>query len=187
MNKAEEKKEIVERMLAKGDTMLCIDSRHPGTQVPGIHQDKSDLRLILNLGFRHPVSVVPEGVQADLLFNGVLHHCWIPFESLWGVYDPATGEGALWPEQMPEDVLEAVGKNRTARGKTSPRMESCSTLQEEAGKAPDETSKAGSEAPPDTTLPQSTPALSAFDRRLPNQRRPGPRPSLRVLPGGKKD
>ena len=41
------KKEAVERLLANGDTMICVDSRHPEVQVPDIHLGKSDLRLIL--------------------------------------------------------------------------------------------------------------------------------------------
>ena len=98
--------EIVNAMLAKGDTMLCIDTRHPEVQVPETHRGNCDLRLILNLGFRNPIHVLEDGVQADLLFSGALTHCWIPYESLWGVYSPQTGEGTVWPSRMPEDLLE---------------------------------------------------------------------------------
>jgi len=41
------------------------------------------------------VKVIPEGIHADLLFSGRLHHCWIPYESIWAVYNPETGEGAV--------------------------------------------------------------------------------------------
>ena len=82
-------KEVVEHLLTLGDTMLCVDSRHPEVRVPDAHRGKSDLRLVVNLGFQHPIHVLPEGVQADLLFGGLLHHCWIPYDALWGL--PAYG------------------------------------------------------------------------------------------------
>ncbi len=103
MGKAE-KREAVERLLGNGDTMLCIDSRHPGVDVPEVHMGKADLRLILNTGFRHPVSVQEHGIDAELLFGGAAWRCWIPYESLWCAFNPNTGETAIWPELIPEEV-----------------------------------------------------------------------------------
>ena len=148
-------KEIVEALLAGGDTMLCVDSRHPEVRVPDSHRGKADLRLVLNLGFRHPIHVFPEGVQADLLFSGRLHHCWIPYESLWGVYNPDSGEGTVWPERTPKELGLQVAPD------ASPK-------ERETG-VPDETAQPPPEKP-------GTGSGKAKKKG---------RPVLRVLPGGR--
>jgi len=146
----EGKREMLEKMLAKGDTMLCIDSRHRQVRVPENHQGKADLRLVLNLGFRHPFEVKPDGVHAELSFGGVCHVCWIPYESLWGVYNPNTGEGCLWPDDLPAEVRHLL----------------------EAGKAGVPARRASG------TSPGGAPTEEKPRRN---------RPSLRVIPGRKKD
>jgi len=98
------KKKVIEDLLAKGDTMICIDSRHEDIQVPPEHYGKADLRLILNLNFRHAIRLLSDGIEAELLFSGVAHMCWIPYESLWSAYNPQTGEGFLWPGQLPREL-----------------------------------------------------------------------------------
>jgi stringent starvation protein B len=120
------KQQAVEEMLSKGDTMVCLDSRYPGVQVPENHKGREDLRLVLNLNFRHDITTLPDGIQAELLFGGAPFLCWIPYESLWAVYNPQTGEGYLWPGQTPlglRDLLaegpEAEG-NKSAQGPTAP-------------------------------------------------------------------
>jgi len=113
-------KKVVEHLLTLGDTMLCLDSRHPEVRVPAAHRDKADLRLVINIGFRHPIHVLPEGVQADLLFGGLLHHCWVPYEALWGAYNPRTGEGTVWPERIPSEVKSLVDPTAAAADPPSP-------------------------------------------------------------------
>ena len=113
-------KEVVEHLLTLGETMLCVDSRHGEVRVPALHRDKTDLRLVINLRFRHPVELLPEGIQADLLFGGVLHRCWIPYESLWGAYSIHTGEGTVWPDRMPADLRTLVGPRPASGDRSSP-------------------------------------------------------------------
>jgi len=113
-------KEAVEHLLTLGDTMLCVDSRHPEVRVPVVHANKADLRLVGNLGFRHPIHVLAEGIQADLLFGGMLHHCWIPYEALWGAYSPHTGEGKVWPDRMPAELRNLVGPRPGSRDRPAP-------------------------------------------------------------------
>jgi stringent starvation protein B len=110
------KRQIVEEMLATGDTMLCVDTRHPEARVPDHHQGKEDLRLVLNLNFRHPIAVKPDGIEAELLFQGVPFLCWIPYESLWAVYDPQSGEGYLWPGQTPIRLRDLLGDEPAGDG-----------------------------------------------------------------------
>ncbi len=104
------KKDAVEELLSKGDTMLCIDSRQSEIKVPETHRGTADLRLVINLGFRHPIQTLPDGIEAELLFSGAPYLCWIPYDSLWGVYNPQTGEGYLWPGQLPEELHDVFYK-----------------------------------------------------------------------------
>ena len=119
-----DKRQAVEEMLSKGDTMICLDSGHPEVQVPDNHRGKEDLRLVLNLNFRHDMSVLPDGIQAELLFGGVPFLCWIPYESLWAVYNPDTGEGYLWPGQTPISLRDLAASPKASAGKdTAPASE----------------------------------------------------------------
>jgi stringent starvation protein B len=128
-------------MLAKGDTMICLDSRYPDVQVPENHLGKEDLRLVLNLNFRHSITTLPEGIQAELLFGGVPHLCWVPYESLWAVYNPQTGEGYLWPGQTPVHLrglaVDAPGgdENKEEGNRSNPEESAVSESLEGPGKA----------------------------------------------------
>ncbi len=159
----DDKKTLVERMLAKGDTMLCVDSRHPGVRVPEPHLGRPDLRLILNLNFRRAIDVGPEGIRAELSFGGFYHVCWVPYESLWAVYNPNTGEGYLWSDRVPDEVRKTLNLPGPHSGSAGP-----------AGRAAAGQREPGTEAPG-----RKTPAGRSAGR--------GSRPSLRVIPGGRRD
>lgn len=159
--KPRDKRQVVEELLAKGDTMICLDSRHPGVQVPEHHKGKEDLRLVLNLNFRRSISTQPEGIQAELLFGGEPFLCWIPYESLWAAYNPQTGEGYLWPGQTPASLRDLVS------GKKPPSKEGGTV----PGKAPRRS----------PSRPREAPALSGPEGG--GRKR---RSRFRVIDGGKK-
>ena len=160
--------------------MICLDSRHPDVQVPGNHKGKEDLRLVLNLNFRHSISTLPDGIQAELLFGGVPFLCWIPYESLWAVYNPETGVGYLWPGQTRVNLRDLLGEKAGAEEKkadvkpltlaASPKP----SVQEETALAPEEPEK--------ITSHRKKPGPSGPDKRAKKQR-----PQFRVIDGGKKD
>jgi stringent starvation protein B len=159
-----DKQQAVEEILSKGDAMICLDSRYPEVQVPENHKGKEDLRLVLNLNFRRSISPLPDGIQAELLFGGVPFLCWIPYESLWAVYNPETGEGYLWPGQTPVSLRDLMGDTSGAEKKADVKLPAPATspkpsVQEETSLAPDEPAKS--------------------DKK--------PRPRFRVIDGGKKD
>lgn len=159
----EDKRTLVERMLAKGDTMLCVDSRHPGVRVPEPHMGRPDLRLILNLNFRRPIDVGPKGIRAELSFAGFYHVCWVPYESLWAVYNPNTGEGYLWSDRVPDEVRKTLNLPGPETDSLDPRGRA-GVRRREPG--------TGSQG-------RKTEASPASAR--------GSRPSLRVIPGGRRD
>jgi len=167
--------QVVEHLLTLGDTMLCVDSRHTEVRVPEAHRGRGDLRLVISLGFRHPIHVLPEGIQADLLFGGMLHHCWIPYQALWGAYHPGSGEGTLWPDRMPVEllgVLDAGGPPETG--------------EDPAGRTPSN----GERVRPVLAARSGTrqpvrPVAAPAGARAAGRPSSGRKPALRVLPGGK--
>lgn len=183
----ENHREVLEKMLGKGDVLLCIDSRRPGVQVPKNHLNQSDLRLILNLQFRHPITLLAEGIQADLVFTGVLHHCWIPYDSLWAAFDPISGEGTLWIENLPEELQglpESLlqggeeGFSSSGRG-TTVLSDEQKDSEEKSWEKRRRISGRGPKPVPlrEDRSPRSSPAAQRFRKQ----------PSLSVIPGGKKD
>ena len=164
------KREVVEQMLAKGDTMICLDSRHPDVQVPENHQGKEDLRLVLNLNFRHKITTLSEGIQAELLFGGVPFLCWIPYQSLWAVYNPQTGEGHLWPGETPVRLYDLLGDE------SEEYEEKEETKRGESGK----TALAADR--PEEAMGQAKTARARKSRESGSRERP----LLRVIKGGKK-
>ncbi len=160
-----DKSEVVEEMLSKGDTMVCLDSRHPAVQVPDNHKGKEDLRLVLNLNFRRPISTMPEGIEAELLFGGVPFLCWLPYDSLWAVYNPRTGEGYLWPGNTPVRLRDMLADTSGAAEQEADR------------KSPEP-----AEEPKPSVRNEDAPAPEA-----PQKGTAKARPPLRVINGGKKD
>ncbi len=103
--------------------MICLDSRDAGVRVPEAHKGKEDLRLVLNLRFRGRISVLADGIQAELRFGGEPFLCWIPYESLWAAYNPQTGHGTLWPEKTPAGLRGLLGMNKPRPPEGLPRSE----------------------------------------------------------------
>ncbi len=170
-----DKQQAVEEVLSKGDAMICLDSRYPDVQVPENHKGKEDLRLVLNLNFRRSISTLPDGIQAELLFGGEPFLCWIPYESLWAVYNPDTGEGYLWPGQTPVSLRDLMGDKSGAEKKADAKPLALAaspkpSLQEETTSAPDEPEKA--------TSRRKKSGSSGPEKK---------RPQFRVIDGGKKD
>ena len=98
------KEAVVLKLLAEGDTMLCLDARHQGVRVPPQHANNHALRLILNLNFPQPIEVTAQGVSANLSFGGRRYTCYIPMEAVWAAFNPDTMQGMMWPDSMPTEV-----------------------------------------------------------------------------------
>jgi stringent starvation protein B len=98
------KEAVVLKLLAEGDTMLCLDARYQGVRVPQQHANNHALRLILNLNFPQPIEVTAQGVSANLSFGGRRYTCYIPMEAVWAAFNPDTMQGMMWPDSMPAEV-----------------------------------------------------------------------------------
>ena len=107
MNAPPDSKEaVVLKLLAEGDTMLCLDARHPDACVPPHQAQNPALRLILNVNFPRPIDVTEAGISVNLSFGGRRFDCYVPMEALWAAFNPHTMEGALWQESASPEVLE---------------------------------------------------------------------------------
>ena len=100
------KEAVVLKLLAEGDTMLCLDARHPDACVPPHQARNPALRLILNLNFPRPIDVTAEGISVNLSFGGRRFDCYVPMDALWAAFNPHTMEGALWQESVAPEVLK---------------------------------------------------------------------------------
>ncbi|MBF0143641.1 MAG: hypothetical protein HQL57_00035 [Magnetococcales bacterium] len=99
------KPEVIRALLEQeGRVLLCLDARHSGVLVPRRLKGDAGLRLILNRTMPQPIHIGETAVESELRFGGVPHYCVIPYESLWGAFNPDSGRGTLWPESMPESI-----------------------------------------------------------------------------------
>ncbi len=113
MNHTPQSKEaVILKLLAEGDTMICLDARQQGVRVPLQHAQNPALRLVLNLNFPQPIHVTAEGVSANLSFGGRRFGCYIPMEAVWAAFNPQSMEGMMWPESAAPEVLAEIAKQQ---------------------------------------------------------------------------
>jgi stringent starvation protein B len=99
------KEAVILKLLAEGDTMLCLDARVQGVRLPPQLAQNPALRLILNLNFPRPIEVTAAGVSANLSFGGRRFACYMPMEAIWAAFNPHTMAGMIWPESAAPEVL----------------------------------------------------------------------------------
>jgi len=88
--------------------MVHLDARRLGAQVP--EQYAGDAHLRLNLSYRyaiHDLEIEDERVQATLSFGGVPFRCILPWDCIFGITN-ATGDGQVWPEDLPTEVMQSL-------------------------------------------------------------------------------
>lgn len=103
------KKETLLAYLARGVAMVHLDARRPEVSVPA--QYASDAHLRLNLSYRYSIpdlEVRDDGVQATLSFGGRPFHCVLPWPSIFGITSNGTGDGQVWPEDLPVEVVHTM-------------------------------------------------------------------------------
>jgi stringent starvation protein B len=109
--RAPTKKETLLGFLARGVAMIHLDARRPGVIVPPQYADDAHLRL--NLSYRYSIpdlEISDEQVQATLSFGGRSFHCILPWASVFGITCHGTGDGQVWPEDLPVEVMHATSR-----------------------------------------------------------------------------
>ena len=101
------KKQVLLAFLERGVAMIHLDARRPGVKVPAQHRGEAHLRLNLSYRYRIPdFEIGEDDVQATLSFGGQSFLCVLPWESIFGITSQANGDGQVWPEDLPVEVVQ---------------------------------------------------------------------------------
>ena len=119
------KKQTLLAFLTRGVAMVHVDARRPGVVVPKQFEGEAHLRLNLSYRYSIPDLVVDEKqVQATLSFGGRPFQCQLPWESVFGITSSESGDGQVWPEDLPTEVMQTLAsrqENETPRGAEAPQ------------------------------------------------------------------
>lgn len=105
------KRDALLAFLDKGMTMIHLDARRDGVDVPKHFTGQQDLRLNLSYRFAGAhMDVGTDEVAATLTFGGTPFRVKIPFVAIYALTSHVTGAGLVFPESLPEDILAALRK-----------------------------------------------------------------------------
>lgn len=107
--RAAEKRKSFLAMLEHGLTMLHLDARVTGVDVPTRFRGDAHLRLNFSLKFQLATFIIgDEGVEASLSFDGQPYRCVIPWTAVFGMTQNGTGDARVWPEDFPPELVQAA-------------------------------------------------------------------------------
>ena len=107
------KKQTLLQFLARGVAMVHLDARRPGVLVPKQFEGEAHLRLNLSYRYSIPDLIVDEKhVQATLSFGGRPFQCQMPWGSVFGITSSASGDGQVWPEDLPTEVMQTLASRQ---------------------------------------------------------------------------
>jgi stringent starvation protein B len=111
------KKQTLAAYLERGVAMVHLDARRPGVSVPPQFAQEAHLRLNLSYRYHIPDLVVgEERVEATLSFGGVPFRCLMPWEAIFGITSHSSGDGQVWPEDLPVEVVQTMAERRDRAG-----------------------------------------------------------------------
>jgi len=175
------KKDALLNMLAQGLTLVHIDARRAGVEVPP--EFRTDATLRLNLSYRFPdidLDIDDDAVRATLTFGSMRFRCVLPWSSIFAMTLPQSQEGLVWPDDLPPELAAALQELEETQRRPS---------EDERGHIPGQES-----AHPPRIWPRNSQITSNPDSQFRDaahqqktsvrQRRP---PVLRVIRGGAAD
>jgi hypothetical protein len=182
----QEKQQTALDILSRGALMVHLDPRRSDVKVPDRFRTEPVLRLKFAYGFNLAgFQVDDSGVGAWLTFQTERFFCWVPWEAVFALTEPESGDrGRLWVESLPEELLESLAtqaqsKRRTRKRPTGkPGLHVVPAAEEDAP---------GAESTPEEPPPSEGPAPEAElgpepspDEPPPTPSRPS-RPNLRIV------
>ncbi|MBF0628992.1 MAG: hypothetical protein HQL91_12315 [Magnetococcales bacterium] len=100
-----QKADVIRLLLeTEGRVMLCLDATRAGVAVPRRFASDNGLRLILNRNMPQLIDIGARTIESELRFGGIPHYCVIPYEALWGAFNPDSKHGMFWADAMPEEI-----------------------------------------------------------------------------------
>lgn len=162
MAKVPGKRQTLLAYLDRGVAMLHLDARRPGVVVPP--QFATDAHLRLNLSYRYGIpdlEIGLERVQATLSFGGRAFRCLLPWPAVYGITSNASGDGQVWPEDLPTEVMHTLAAEADSRKKEAAPAKARPSL---------------------SAIPGSSgPAPEREEEDLPSEDRPASRGHLRLV------
>ena len=108
-SRAQDKESALLDMLDKGLTMVHLDARADGVDVPSQFQDDAHLRLNFSYRFNLDTFVIDNtGITANLSFGGIEHLCLIPWAAVFAMTQNETGESRVWAMDIPAELIQEV-------------------------------------------------------------------------------
>jgi stringent starvation protein B len=104
------KKEVMLALLERSEARVHLDARRPGVQLPEKLLRDGHVRLDYGYGLTPPIAdldVGDEGIRATLSFNRVPFATFVPWTAVYLIAD-FDGNGAVWQEDIPPDLLEGI-------------------------------------------------------------------------------
>src|SRR5690606_2576050 len=96
-------------MVDEGTVLVTLDARRAGVVAPSRLTGEMRLNLDFCYGFGIPDFDFDEyGVRASLSFGGLDVYCDIPWPSVYMFRSHVHNDAVLFPEDLPEEMLEAV-------------------------------------------------------------------------------
>jgi stringent starvation protein B len=115
MARVPDKRQTMLHFLERGVAMVHLDARKGGVIVPPQYAEEPHLRLNLSYRYNIPdLEMSDRNIQATLSFGGRPFQCLLPWTSIFGITSHA-GEGQVWPEDLPGEVMEGIATKRDPR------------------------------------------------------------------------
>lgn len=115
----------MEALLAKAEAQVHLDARRPGVRLPERFLGQGNLRLDYGYHFTPPIPDLrfdDEGIHATLSFNRMPFQTFVPWSAVFLVAD-FDGNGAVWQDDIPQDVLDAYAQKSGPRVVDEPAPE----------------------------------------------------------------
>lgn len=139
-----EKRRRINEMLDVGKTMLYVDPRNDGVDLPAHLMNEVAVPLNLSRAFGLDVfEVGPLDIRASLSFGGTRHLCVLPYRAIFGALNHVDGTRLVFPDALPPEVSVTATEQDAAGADAE-----ADTPLAETDKAAAEHAAAPSEPPP---------------------------------------
>ncbi len=167
------KKEVLLALLERSEARVHIDARRPGVLLPDRFLKEGHLLLDYGYRLQPPITdlmVTDSGISATLSFSRLPFATFIPWSAVYLISD-FDGNGSVWQEDIPTDLLEASQKS-------PPPARTLSAVPADATPEP-----ASADSPPSpSAAPSATPSATEDGSTDPTPpTRPTGRPNLRLV------
>jgi stringent starvation protein B len=103
------KREVMLALLERSEARVHLDARSPGVVLPPRLLIDGHVRLDYGYGLTPPIpdlTLDEDGIRATLSFNRLPFATFVPWTAVYLIAD-FDGNGAVWQEDIPADLLEA--------------------------------------------------------------------------------